>query len=252
MNKENNRQKSEGQVRNEKPRVRERFREEDVLFESYFHPEDRKIKQIAFIGAVVIHIIMLLMRFPTFSKFTAAEKPKENIVIVRKYVPPPPKVEKPKQAVQQKLTKKMPIPDPTPDEPEPIKEPEPEPEIELIPPDAEIMIGIPAPEAPPQQGPLIAGVAGVTNPELIPETKLLPVYPELARKAKIEGSVILQAVIKKDGTVGDIVILRSPGAKLGFEEAAAEAVKKWRYKPALQNGRPVDVYFTVEVNFTLL
>jgi len=99
--------------------------------------------------------------------------------------------------------------------------------------------------------PLYAGIGGVTNPELISSTKVSPRYPEIARKAKVQGMVIMQAVIRKDGTVGDIQILRSPGAKFGFDEAAIAAVKQWRYKPGLQNGKPVDVYFTIEVTFTL-
>jgi protein TonB len=99
--------------------------------------------------------------------------------------------------------------------------------------------------------PLYAGIGGVTNPELITSTKRQPTYPEIARKAKISGQVILQAVVKKDGTVGDIQVLRSPGSKFGFDEAAIAAVKQWRYKPGLQNGKPVDVYFTIVVDFVL-
>ena len=74
---------------------------------------------------------------------------------------------------------------------------------------------------------------------------------EIARKAKIQGKVVLQAVIKKDGSVGDIQVLQSPGAKFGFDEQAIAAVRQWKYKPGLQNGKPVDVYFTVVVTFEL-
>jgi TonB family protein len=97
--------------------------------------------------------------------------------------------------------------------------------------------------------PLYAGVGGVSNPELI--SKKQPIYPEIARKAKVSGQVILQVVVRKDGSVGDISVLRSPGSKFGFDEAAIAAVKQWRYKPAQQNGKPVDVYFTVVVDFVL-
>jgi TonB family protein len=51
--------------------------------------------------------------------------------------------------------------------------------------------------------------------------------------------------------VGEITVLKNPGAKLGFDEAAIQAVKEWRYKPGLQNGKPVDVYFTIIVDFYL-
>ncbi len=99
--------------------------------------------------------------------------------------------------------------------------------------------------------PLYAGIGGVTNPELIPSSKIQPRYPEIARKAKVQGTVILQAVIRKNGTVRNVTILKSPGPKFGFDEAAIAAVRQWRYKPGLQNGKPVDVYFTVVVDFVL-
>jgi protein TonB len=101
------------------------------------------------------------------------------------------------------------------------------------------------------QEPLYAGIGGVSNPELIMSTRLQPVYPEIARQAKVSGQVIMQAIIRQDGSVGDIQILRSPGAKFGFDESATEAVRQWRYKPALQSGKPVDVYLTIVVDFTL-
>jgi TonB family protein len=97
--------------------------------------------------------------------------------------------------------------------------------------------------------PLYAGIGGVTNPELIPSSQVEPHYPEKARKAMIQGKVVLQVVIHKDGSVGDIQVLQSPGSKFGFDESAIAAVRQWRYKPGQQNGRPVDVYFTVTVAF---
>ena len=99
--------------------------------------------------------------------------------------------------------------------------------------------------------PLYAGIGGVTNPELIPSSKVRPKYPEIARRAKIQGKVILQAIIRKDGSVSNITVLKSPGSKFGFDEQAIAAVRQWRYKPGLQNGKPVDVYFTVVVDFVL-
>ena len=96
---------------------------------------------------------------------------------------------------------------------------------------------------------LYAGVGGVTNPELITSSKVQPTYPKIARKGKVSGQVILQVVVRKDGTVGDIQVMRSPGSKFGFDEAAIAAVKQWRYEPALDKGEPVDVYFTVAVDF---
>ncbi|GAB4369076.1 MAG: hypothetical protein Kow0062_02710 [Acidobacteriota bacterium] len=200
------------------------------------------------IVAIVLHVIVFMINFPEIKYTPQAERSERKVLKVRKYVPPPPKVER-KQIQQKKLVKKVPVPDPTPDEPEPIIEPEPEIVVEDIPDDVDILIG--DPEPPPQTGPLMAGVGGVTMPELIPGTRVEPEYPELARRARIEGKVFLQAVIRKDGTVGDIKVLKEPPGNLGFAEKAIAAVSQWRYKPATQNGRPVDVYMTVTVNFTL-
>ena len=51
--------------------------------------------------------------------------------------------------------------------------------------------------------------------------------------------------------MGDIEVLRCNRPNMGFEDSAVEAVSQWRYKPALQNGKPVEVYFTVFVEFKL-
>ena len=69
--------------------------------------------------------------------------------------------------------------------------------------------------------------------------------------ARLEGSVILQAVVRRDGTVGELHVLRCTEPNMGFEEAAMDAVVQWLYEPATQDGRPVDVFFTVFVDFSL-
>ena len=177
----------------------------DLLYGAMFHTGEGKLFGYAFLIALVLHVTVLLINFPEFKKAVAPQK-SNKVIVVKKYVPPPPKVER-KQVVKRKLTRKVPIPDPTPDEPEPIREPEPEIEPEPLPPDVEFVIGVP--EAPPPSGPLLAGVGDVTNPVLIPESKIDPEYPELARVARLEGNVILQAIIHSDGSVGDVQVLRT-------------------------------------------
>lgn len=218
----------------------------DSLMTEMQHRDDNKILAWGLLGAVLAHVIVFLVHFPDFS--TVLPEKEKKVIVVKKYVPPPPKVER-KQVVQQKITRKVPIPDPTPDEPEPIREPEPEIEPEPLPQDVDILIGVPEP--PPPSGPLLAGVGDVTNPVLIDATKVAPEYPELARQARLTGNVILQAVITRDGHVDQIKVLRVDKPNLGFETAAIEAVSQWRYKPATQNNKPVDVYFTINVSFTL-
>ena len=89
--------------------------------------------------------------------------------------------------------------------------------------------------------------AEVKQPQLI--KKVEPPYPEIARKARIQGIVILEAVITKTGSVEEVKVLRALHPIL--DQAAVNAVKQWKYQPATLNGRPVKVYFTVTVNFTL-
>ena len=227
--------------------LNDKMKAEDVLYGAMFHTGEGRLFLYSFIGALVLHIVVLLINFPEMKKTVIPEK-NSKLIVVRKYVPPPPAVER-REIVQRRLTRKVPVPDPTPDEPEPIREPVPDIQPEPLPPDVEFVIGVPEP--PPPSGPLLAGVGDVTNPVLLPETKIEPEYPELARVARLEGNVILQAIVRADGSVGDVQVLRTNRPNMGFEDSAVEAVKQWRYKPATQNGRPVEVYFTVFVEFKL-
>jgi periplasmic protein TonB len=78
-----------------------------------------------------------------------------------------------------------------------------------------------------------------------------PKYSEEARKAKYQGTVVLQAIITADGRAIDIQVVKGPG--LGLEEKAVEAVKQWRFKPAIgPGGKPVPVVVPIEVTFRLL
>jgi len=93
------------------------------------------------------------------------------------------------------------------------------------------------------------GTGGVGYPSCVycPE----PQYSEDARKAKGQGTVVLQVVIQPDGHATDVEIVKGPG--LGLEEKAVEAVRTWRFKPALgPNGKPVATITPIEVDFRLL
>jgi protein TonB len=78
--------------------------------------------------------------------------------------------------------------------------------------------------------------------------KVNPTYPPLARQARIQGTVMLQAEISKDGTIENLRLISGHPM---LAPSAIEAVKQWRYKPYLLNGEPVAVETTVMVNFTL-
>jgi protein TonB len=75
-----------------------------------------------------------------------------------------------------------------------------------------------------------------------------PVYPPLARQARIQGNVVLHAIIDKDGRVGELQVIS--GHPL-LVQSALEAVKNWRYQPTQLNGDPVEVDTTITVSFVL-
>jgi protein TonB len=78
--------------------------------------------------------------------------------------------------------------------------------------------------------------------------KVQPNYPPLARQARIQGTVLLQAEISKDGTIENLRLISGHPM---LAPAAIEAVRQWRYKPYMLNGEPVAVETQVQVNFTL-
>jgi TonB family protein len=87
----------------------------------------------------------------------------------------------------------------------------------------------------------------ITEPVAV--DKVNPEYPEEARKAKVMGTVVLDAVITEEGAVDKIKVVESPDEQLA--EAAIEAVKQWRFNPALCDGEPVAVWYKLTINFKL-
>jgi len=75
-----------------------------------------------------------------------------------------------------------------------------------------------------------------------------PNYPLLARQMKVQGAVILQALISREGSIQELQIVSGPGI---LATAAREAVKQWRFKPYYQNGQPVETQARITVNFTI-
>ena len=75
-------------------------------------------------------------------------------------------------------------------------------------------------------------------------------YSEEARQAKLQGTVVLNLVVQRDGTVGNVQVVQSLG--LGLDEKAIEAVRQWRFNPGMCNGQAVDVESIIEVTFRLL
>lgn len=214
------------------------FEEEDEV--------ERKFRRWAIGLAVAFHIFLLFWQWwPTFAMPTGQDEKDEKVYVVQQieFKPPPPK---PEQEIPKPKSKKVPIPDPTPDEPEPIRLAEEiDPEIDI--PDTDAIFGVP--DAPPPTeptGPIRVG-GDVRKPEKISGSD--PQYTEVARRARVEGVVIVEAIIDKEGNVTNVKVLK--GLPMGLDASAANAVKNWKFEPASLHGNPVAVYYTLTVNFQL-
>jgi protein TonB len=75
-----------------------------------------------------------------------------------------------------------------------------------------------------------------------------PVYPAIARAARIQGTVVVQAIISKDGKIEQLHVISGPPM---LQSAATEAIQRARYRPLLLNGEPVAVETTINVVFTM-
>jgi TonB family protein len=208
---------------------RQHAREELDLVERWLRrdPDDRRRVWIALATALVVHVAVLAGRMPDWGPDPVrVDAPREQAMQVKFLKPPaPPKVERKPEPPR---PKRIPRPDPTPEEPEPEIAPEPPPaeEVELAPPQ-------PA-------GPV--RVAPGQGPGLIKRVE--PEYPPVARAARMEGTVVVDAIIQNDGTVTDVKIVRSSNPV--FVEPTIRAVRQWRFTPF-----DYDVVLTVTVTFVL-
>lgn len=166
--------------------------------------------------------------------------------------------------------------------PPPLTQNEPPPQVQVTqpvaPPAAAVPVPVPDAEAPPEQTiasteEIVSSTQGVDTQgdnivvappsedelpkygefvyvEELPEpiTKVPPIYPDLAREASVDGTVLVQALVGKDGRVKDTRVVKSISM---LDDAATKAVKQWVFKPALSNNKPVAVWVAVPVKFSL-
>ncbi len=216
--------------------------------------------QIALVGVLVL--IPLL--------FTEA-LPKTQLMTFLVAPPPPPPPPPPPAATPIKVVKiiqtdivngQLRTPTKIPEKIQMIKEEEAPPPVSTM---AGVVGGVPG-AAGGQMGGVIGGIINST-PIAVPKVatpqrvrvsqgvtqglllrKIQPAYPPLARQARIQGSVLLQAEISKDGSIQNLRLISGHPM---LAPAAIEAVKQWKYKPYILNGEPVEVETQITVNFTL-
>ena len=109
-----------------------------------------------------------------------------------------------------------------------------------------------APEKPEQPWPP-AGVfrrgGGVTAPKVTKEVRVS--YPPDAARAKVQGGVALEAVVRADGTVGEVRVVRSLDKQYGLDDEAVKALKQWQFTPGQKDGVAVPVLVEVEMTFSV-
>ena len=198
--------------------------------------------------------------------------PKQQLMTFLVAPPPPPPPPPPPAAVPQRVVKvvqtdiingELRTPTKIPKKVEMIKEEEAPPPVMAS---AGVVGGVPGGVPGGQMGGVIGGIISST-PVAVPKVatpqrvrvsqgvsqgllirKVQPAYPPLARQARIQGSVVLQAEISKDGAIQNLQLISGHPM---LAPAAIEAVKQWRYKPYYLNGEPVAVETQITVNFTL-
>ena len=97
------------------------------------------------------------------------------------------------------------------------------------------------------EGPVYTVTDGVSASVVVKQVK--PQYTAEARRAKVEGTVILEAIVETDGTVGDVSVTK--GLEPGLDEQAVKALRLWRFEPGKKDGKAVRVRITLEMTFTL-
>jgi TonB family protein len=174
-------------------------------------------------------------------------------------------VEEKSAEMRQRLEEEFPTPTPIPPTPTPAPTPTPEPTPEPTPtpePVAPAATATPIPPTPtptpipPTPTPTVTegdiiepGGPGVILPSII--SKKTPSYPKMALKMRAEGTVTLEILVGISGDIEQVKLLNSTRSGVGFEKAAEDAVKQWKYKPATKRGVKVRMWIPVRVPFTV-
>jgi periplasmic protein TonB len=238
---------------------------EDSLIESGNKLKTKRGRTTAFAVVLQIGIIIIMILIPLM--FTEALPKAMTMTFLAAPPPPPPP---PPPAAPVKVVKvvetdvvnnQLRTPTKIPKKVEMIKE------EEAPPPQAGVVGGVPGGVPGGSLGGVMGSIIGST-PTAIPKVatpqrirvsagvtqglkikNVNPVYPQMAKIARVQGPVVLAAVIGKDGSIQNLHVLSTASPLLN--QAAMDAVKEWRYRPYILNGEPVEVDTQITVNFTL-
>jgi periplasmic protein TonB len=241
----------------------------DELVISSPHPKGtNKPWTVALSALVQIGIVLVMILIPLI--YTEA-LPKQMLTTFLVAPPPPPPPPPPAAAIQRIVKPvarliqqgKMMAPTVIPKKVEMIKEEELPPDVGAV----GVVGGVPGGIAGGSAGGVLGGIIGGSGSSLPPPPKapsrirvggnvqsasllhqVMPVYPPIAKTAHISGTVILHAIIAKDGSVQQLEYVQGPPLLM---KSAMDAVREWRYKPTLLNGEPVEIDTTISVVFTI-
>jgi periplasmic protein TonB len=241
---------------------------EDSLLESGGRLKTKRGRTTTFAIILEIGLVGLMVLMPLI--FTEA-LPKQQLMTFL-VAPPPPPPPPPPAAAPVKIVKQVQTdivngelrtPTKIPQKVQMIKEDEAPPPVMAS---SGVVGGVPGGIPGGQMGGVIGGIISST-PVAVPKVamptrqrvssgvisgllirRISPTYPPLARQARIQGQVVLHAVISKEGSIEGLTLISGHPM---LAPAAIEAVKQWKYKPYLLNGEPVEVDTEVMVNFTL-
>jgi protein TonB len=242
---------------------------DDLVISSANPVKTNKPWTVALSFAVQIGIVLVMILIPLI--YTEA-LPKQLLTTFLVAPPPPPPPPPPAAAIQRIVKPvarlihngQMTAPTVIPKKVEMIKEEELPPDVGAVGVTGGVPGGVPGGQA----GGVLGGIIGGTGGGLPPPPKVAPSrirvggnvaqanlihmvnpqYPAIAKTAHISGTILLHAIIGKDGTVQNLQYISGPPLLM---QSAMDAVKQWRYKPTLLNGDPVDVDTTISVVFTL-
>ncbi len=200
-----------------------------ITAERQFEAGHLRRLQLGFLFAIGIHVLLfLVLPHPHFEPYRLAEKTVAKLVDAPlEFVIPPPPAEIPKKDIVTAIE-----PSNASDAEETIGE-------TVFDPDAHAAVPVPV---------STTGYADFFDRPPVLIERVDPVYPEMARQAELEGVVLLKVGIDEFGQVREALVLKSVP---GLDEAALDAIYRWKFQPAMQRDVPVPVWYSVPIRFSL-